>query len=502
VHGSVTFGNAHPIGTYWSNTQVGVLSENTGDLSFMSSSDDSTVHVIGEGFKENAGQTAFVVWTGAVLTTGKFSNVVGADSFVWSQTTFRPHIVPSYKGFTYGSVAKFDSDAAPLTVPGTAWSQDGKTGYVVIFANADSAGYNYGTDQPIVYKTTNSGATWAMMPLFNFRNIPALTAHLEATTDSVSTKIPLWYDFDGGINTNQSALDNYDLTVDYQGNLHIFSTILSSYYCNPDSAYTVHYFGNQDGYIYDVFTTAGGWGARFIDSMQTQPCNNVGRGSVNTDWDSTSSTTFVGFGNRLQASRSTDGKHIFCTWEDDVTASLANQLIFPDVFGQGYDVKTSKAGPIHQFTTTTNNYFLCVSDIALTQTVVVGLHTDTIYTVPCAIAYPHSAPSASDDGTFQVDYYYLGNVQYNDTLYSAASVAKVNADEFTIGPNYPNPFNNTTQFNIGLSNENLVSVDVFNLFGQKVYSMPSQQMSSGNHLMTINASGWSAGVYFYKVTVG
>jgi hypothetical protein len=53
-----------------------------------------------------------------------------------------------------------------------------------------------------------------------------------------------------------------------------------------------------------------------------------------------------------------------------------------------------------------------------------------------------------------------------------------------------------------MPNDNMVSVDVYNLFGQRVYSIPSQQLSAGIHLMTISASGWSAGVYFYRVTVG
>lgn len=493
VHGSVTFGNTNPIGTYWDNDSAGVETENTGDLSFMSSSDDSTVHVIGEGYKENSAQTGFTVWLGAVLSTGKFHGGL-ADSFVWSQQVFRPHIVPGYAGFN-NSLSVYDSDAAPLMVPGTAWSQDGKTGYVVIFANLDSTGYNYYTDQPIVYKTVNSGQTWNMMPPFNFRTLPALTAHLETTLDSAGVKIPLWFAFNTTTTPNQSAVNNYDLTVDYQGNLHILGVVVSSVLCSPDSSFTVSFHANQDGYIYDVSTAGAGWNARLIDSMMTDPSNNAGAGSINTDWDSTSSTTYIGFGNRLQASRTTDGKHVFCTWEDDLTQSSPNQLIFPDVYGEGYDVATSKAGQVYQFTNTTNNYFLCVSDIALTT----ASGGDTTYTIPCTIAFPQETP---DDGVEPVNYFYLGNVVYNDTLGSDLSVPAVASQKFSISQNYPNPFNNTTQFNISLTAENLVSVDVFNLFGQKVYSIPTQQMSSGNHLMTIKAAGWSAGVYFYRVTVG
>ena len=314
VYGSTTFGDANATvpGLYWTNGSAGVKTQNTGDLSFMSSSDDSSVHVIGEGYKLNA-SGGFTVWLGAVLTTGKFSSAT--DTFKWTQTVFRPHLIPSYKGFN--SSSPFDSSAAPLSVPGTAWSQDGKTGYVVFFANADSSGNNFVTDQPIIYKTTNSGLTWAMMPLFNFGTLPSLTAHLETAQDTAAT-LPIWYTFETGATSSQGAVNDYDLTVDYRGNLHIFGVVVSAFYASVDSSYTVHFYSNQDGYIYDVSTTTptGGWQARFIDSMMTTPCANAGRGSVNTDWDS-SATSFVGMGNRLQASRTTDGKHIFCTWEDD-----------------------------------------------------------------------------------------------------------------------------------------------------------------------------------------
>ena len=484
-------------GMYWANDTAGVQTENTGDLSFMSSSDDSTVHVIGEGYTYNTAGTEIISWLGAVLTTGKFDAV--ADSFKWKQTLFRPHIVPDYVGFG-NSMSNYDSDAAPLSVPGTAWSQDGKTGYVVFFANLDSSGvgydYNFYTDQPIIYKTTNSGQTWAMMPPFNFRNLPSLTTHLEATTDSTSIKIPIWFTFEGGgAPASQGAVDNYDLTVDYNGNLHILGVVVSSYYCNPDSSYTIHYYSNEDGYIYDVSTNGATWQARYIDSMKTLPLWNAGVYNVSGDWDSTGTAAFAGFGNRLQISRTTDAKHIFYTWSDDTTGFIPNYIGFPDVFGQGYDVATNTAGRTYQFTHTTNNYYLCVSDIVLTT--VSG--PDTTYTVPCTIAYPEQLP---DDGTQAINYYYLGSVVYTNSLTNPSSITPVTDKGFSISPNFPNPFSNTTQFNISMSTENVVSVDVFNLFGQKVYSMPSQQMSAGTRLMTINGTGWSAGVYFYRVTVG
>jgi hypothetical protein len=494
VYGSITLGNTGGHQDYWVNWSSGALIQNTGDLSYMSSSDDSTVHVIGQGYDTNASGN-FTVWRGAVLTTGKFT---AADTFHWTQTLFRPHLVPDRIDWQTANY-HYDSLSSPLVTPATAWSQDGKTGYVVILGNVDSTGYDFYTHQPIVYKTTNSGQTWTMLPLFNFRNIPSLVSRLFPSVDS-GIPTPLWYCFQSG--DVQGSGDEMDMTVDYRGNLHIFSAIVGSYYTEPDSVH-LGWFGAEYGYIYDVYTTTatGGWQARYIDSMRTNPSNNVAL--ANTQFDSdfssvTNSSSWVGFGNRLQASRTTDGKHIFCTWLDDTTKSFTTSggsylLGFPDIRGQAYSVGLNKTSRTYKFTNTTQSYFLCVSNIALTS----GTAGDTTYTVPCTIGYPF----AICDGLEPLGYFYFGGVKYDDTLGANPESVKNIAQQpgFSVGPNYPNPFNKMTQFNVNLTKGSRVSVDVFNLFGQKVYSIPESQMEPGTHIMSIDGSTLSSGVYLYRV---
>ncbi|HTA27325.1 MAG TPA: hypothetical protein VK809_06035, partial [Bacteroidia bacterium] len=85
VYGSTTLTipggtNAHEM--YWMNGTPGVQVQNTGNISYMSSSDNGTVHAIGEGFDVTSAGV-YTRWLGAVLTTGQFDAV--ADSFVWTQ---------------------------------------------------------------------------------------------------------------------------------------------------------------------------------------------------------------------------------------------------------------------------------------------------------------------------------------------------------------------------------------------------------------------------------
>jgi hypothetical protein len=490
VYESVTIGDLNDHEMYWTNGNPGVFVQNTGNVSYMSSSDNGAVHVIGEGFNVATAGT-YNGWLGAVLTTGQFD--AAADSFVWTQKVFWPHLVPSEKAWYNDGGLTWDSLAAPLATPGTAWSQDGLTGYVVIFGNLDSDGYNYASDQPIVYKTTNAGATWAMMPPFNFSTIPSLTTYLYAASDS-AVKVPLFYTFVvslTGQSYAQGANNDYDMTVDMNGNLHIFSAVLSSAYSRADSGYTLSWYLQQHGYIYDVTTNgSSGWTARYVDSMLNFPTHVV---TASSDWDATASSS-VAFGNRLQASRTYDGTHIFCTWLDDTVGVVLDSITNPDVKGEGYDVSTSTAGPKLWFTNTGINYYACVSDIAMVS----GSGPNTVYTIPTTITYPEATPS---DGSEPVNYFYLGSVMYNSTLGISVGIPAVTTTGFSISPNYPNPFSNVTYFDVNLTKESTVTVDVYNLLGEKVSSIGSQNMGSGAHKMTINANGWNAGVYFYKVTV-
>jgi len=73
---------------------------------------------------------------------------------------------------------------------------------------------------------------------------------------------------------------------------------------------------------------------------------------------------------------------------------------------------------------------------------------------------------------------------------------------FTVAQNTPNPFNPTTTINFNLAQQGQVSVDVFNVAGQKIATLANDVMSAGNHSVTWDATGFAAGVYFYTVKSG
>jgi len=70
---------------------------------------------------------------------------------------------------------------------------------------------------------------------------------------------------------------------------------------------------------------------------------------------------------------------------------------------------------------------------------------------------------------------------------------------FSVAQNLPNPFNPTTTINFSLPDAGIVSIDVYNVAGQKVDTIANEYMNTGSHSVVWDASGFSAGVYFYTV---
>ena len=68
--------------------------------------------------------------------------------------------------------------------------------------------------------------------------------------------------------------------------------------------------------------------------------------------------------------------------------------------------------------------------------------------------------------------------------------------------NYPNPFNARTNISFNLVNGADVTIDIFNLLGQKIAAVADGYYPAGEHVVNWDASGRTSGVYFYKLTAG
>ena len=83
----------------------------------------------------------------------------------------------------------------------------------------------------------------------------------------------------------------------------------------------------------------------------------------------------------------------------------------------------------------------------------------------------------------------------------------VHTPEVFLHQNYPNPFNPTTTINYSLKENSKVSLNIYNIKGQKVKQLISDQLASGGHSVVWDGRDGnnlpvSSGIYFYKLKAG
>lgn len=74
--------------------------------------------------------------------------------------------------------------------------------------------------------------------------------------------------------------------------------------------------------------------------------------------------------------------------------------------------------------------------------------------------------------------------------------------EFFIAQNYPNPFNVSTTISYDLPRRSDVTLTVFNLLGQKVETVVSQEKHAGRHKITWEGGRFMSGVYLLQMRAG
>ncbi len=74
--------------------------------------------------------------------------------------------------------------------------------------------------------------------------------------------------------------------------------------------------------------------------------------------------------------------------------------------------------------------------------------------------------------------------------------------EYQLSQNYPNPFNPATQIEFAVPKESRVTLEVYNLLGQRVVTLVDEVMGAGYHAVKFEASALPSGLYLYRMAAG
>jgi hypothetical protein len=451
---------------------------------------DGSVGVVNQGFAR-IGFTATDLKT---VTGGLYGDPNGANAAAqdYRGTTLNYATPGPNNTFTWtvdSIVPNFAADGAgtfeTYTITQTAWNKAGNLGYVIFngveASITDSSAKGYA---PIVYKTTDAGATWSQLPPFNFSTLPAIAATLDPTWVSADG------DFTGPAKAWFSQDKGYDCAVDENGNLHIFCTVNSGFTNHPDSlGYTLTPATTSQVktfYMFDTYTTASGWDATLVDSLNTDNADDF---SPFTDED------FAPFpiDARMQMSRSDDGSKLFFFWLDsdpDINEQVENSK--PNIFGKGYDVTNQKWTYTKKFTEDNQNYFMYISNIAL--------QNGTLYKIPGTVSLPIDWPN--DVNLINpMRHYFVNGLEFDQADF--VNVKNIDKSEgFDVSVNAPNPFNQQTSFNVSLTESSKVTVDIVNTLGTTVATLDKGNLVAGSHKIVIDGTDLASGLYFYTVKAG
>ncbi|MFN0274718.1 MAG: PKD domain-containing protein [Chitinophagales bacterium] len=330
----------------------------------------------------------FINFTDIRLVGAVWSDIT--SSFIWGYQSWAPDV------YTYVDPA----DGSTQTYAGFDWNiafgPDGMTGYAVLIGAEAGDGADIVYPRPIVYKTTDGGASWSTLPAYNFyENLDLQEVILTTPTGEA---VPY-----------MSAID---ITVDSDNRLHVFSETYSKSTSDnvADSLFFISGFDDGAGGFLQYtcmlhMTTTDGtdWTVHnmdnFIESTYVLP-----------------GTSLIAYNFRPQMGRNADGSKVFMSWSrSDTTLTLTNDI--PDVWAAGYDIASGEYTPNKNLTSGTELEYTALYPSM--SPLVIEDGDDFDYELPIAIC------KLGTNTESVTDFFYMKGVGFNESEFGgvAAPVA-------------------------------------------------------------------------------
>lgn len=447
------------------------------------------------------------------VSAEKGGSVWQADFTSGSAVWTIQHFVPGFHVPTSTVTTGYASSGSGMRL---AFNDAGTIGYGLLLGalNAtDTAMY------PIIYKCTNG--VWGTTPLIVGNNLAK--GHPECMKGVGQMPQP-FYRKSGykpsGWQINET--NGYDMAVDMNGVLHIATAVADPYksLAKPNTDSLMYGFSYNWDYhhhhpiIWDIMTDGTCWKTMMVDSILT---SSLGSAAGDTTylvnpWDDGSGNA-LGYGARIQISRSKDGSKLFYGWIDSDSSSTGTILnTAPDIMMKGYDVTAEKLTPKVNVTFgTAQCYFQAQSDVA-------AMPSAGNWNIPMdyIIGRTAGAPPHSLGGAGACSIYYVKCANFTQSQFTIPAV--INPDlansscgfAYDVKANntfassvscYPNPFNQNTNVVVNLSENKVVDLKVYDALGSVVFSGKING-TTGSNTMVVDGTSFNSGVYYYTVTAG
>ncbi|MDZ7742039.1 MAG: T9SS type A sorting domain-containing protein [Bacteroidota bacterium] len=349
-------------------------------------------------------------------------------------------------------------------------------GYTCVVSDAASDPIPYTDFHPILFETTDGGETWSDIPNHCQLGGPdGLEEIKNYLPDEILDAL-----FPGGWDRDTLSYNlgyRTGFQVDEMGNAHCMGIVAPST--------EEGWFPNQD-----VMGTFHIWYDRQMESWDAHLLymNRAFTGDLSG----------LTMDNRPYISTDMNGDYLFFSWIDTDQEGL-EENISPDIYSVSYyphfEDPYSEVFNVTAFTQAMwMAYFASQSHFVFTEFINNG--EEILCTVP--FVYEELDPN---DPAAEVTFWYIGGFTY-----TFPGMWRIDENEISIlievAQNHPNPFSGQTRIDVELKHNSNLSLEVYNLTGQKIIEIDKGSVNAGKHQFEINASNMSRGVYFYQVQAG
>ncbi len=441
------------------------------------------------GANRSNSDTSLYISPNSIVSGGKFwyTNIKRRFNGTAALLDYRYHNFGSFSltsasnnaGAIAANTTVFTTDMTGLVdssifAPNVAFSPDGQTGYLM--AVMTETGSALPGSHPVLWKSTDAGATWTRMPMFNWStaddNVQAANPGL--AIDSVCLQVR--YDYNGSKPVIPFITD-FDMVVDNVGDLHVGAKINSRFSAAPDST-GFSYRGRSASVITHM---------RYTDHWEL----NYLQRNPNDYYDIGGTTSPIRNDEHLQMSRTTDGSKIFIAYTaSDTTGrgvdSYPNDT--PNVIAYGYDVATNKSTNLLDLTAGTDAELLALI-MRLSPTCISNAGT---YELPITYAEPNAAGTTNFAKFYYVKGLTISDADFNQSTFLATTgeVASLNSKVVV----FPNPTSGVVRVDLNnFTSESTITVT--NILGETVASLSKQ-----TGVVSIDLSAQASGMFTVVVT--